>query len=455
MAAVFEGVHADLGKRVAIKALVPGNYPLPDLRARFLREGKAVARIRHPNVVDIYDVGEVDGVSYLVMEFLEGEDLSQLLARQSRLSIVHTADLMVPVIAAVDAAHRQGVVHRDLKPANIFLSETARGDVVPKVLDFGVSKLIDDGLADALTQTGTVLGTPYYMAPEQATGEISASARTDQYALGVILYQCVTGKKPFDSGSVPGVFVQIVEGKFPPPRDVNPQVPRDIEGAILRAMDKNPAWRFKNVLDFGEVLLPYASPIVRSLWGPVFAGDEDTGRIPTAVDDRPGELRGDETSKRAMLSAPGDTASMPLADPVVSKEATPPPPVEATGASPPLEAEPPPTSSKGPSYLLLAVIAASVLFMATVVFVVLILDRPAPKVVAPEPAVTLQPVEPEPAPPPPEVAPEPEATPPESAPAPREPEQKESAPPPAPARKPPPSKKPKVLRGTHGVPILQ
>ncbi len=196
MGAVYEGVHEDLGKRVAIKLLHPQTAESAEARARFLREGRALARIRHPHVAEVFDVGqEANGLLYLVMELMEGESLGSLLERRGRLSERETADIMIPLCAAVDAAHREGIIHRDLKPENIFLSRDAHGQVVPKVLDFGISK-VQHAPGEALTGTQRWMGTPQYMSPEQAASGREVDARTDIYALGVVLYECVCGELP-------------------------------------------------------------------------------------------------------------------------------------------------------------------------------------------------------------------------------------------------------------------
>ena len=179
MGSVWKATHLKLQKPVVIKTLRPEHARSDTTRARFVREGEAASRIRHPNVVEIFDVAEFEGSPYLVMEFLEGEDLRALLRRRGALSLDAIVEVMLPVCNAVAAAHDAGVVHRDLKPENIFLSRTRDGALIPKVLDFGISR-IDDGALSNQTNTGALLGTPRYMSPEQARGERGIDARSDQ-----------------------------------------------------------------------------------------------------------------------------------------------------------------------------------------------------------------------------------------------------------------------------------
>jgi eukaryotic-like serine/threonine-protein kinase len=274
MGAVYEALHIDLKKRVAIKALLPSMTENAETKARFLREGEASARIRHPHVVDVYDVGFLEGVAFLVMEYLDGEDLNAWLRREKHPSEAELADIMLPVCSAIEAAHEQGVVHRDMKPANIFLARTAHG-IQPKVLDFGISKILADPLADAgtqgLTTTGAVLGTPYYMSPEQAHGGVPIDGRSDQYSIGVILYQCATGQRPFDAPSMYQVLHKIVQGTFDPPRTVRPDLSPEFEAVIMRAMAREPKERFASASQLGAMLLDFATPRGRVVWEPMFA----------------------------------------------------------------------------------------------------------------------------------------------------------------------------------------
>src|SRR5258708_4863407 len=196
MGAVYEALHLEMGKPVAVKTLSAMVAAVPGAKARFLREAQLTSRVRHPHIVDVTDVGTESGVAFLVMELLSGEDLSQRLERTGPLPAEALADIMLPVCSAVIAAHQEGVIHRDLKPQNIFLSKGSRG-IHPKVLDFGISKQTND-VAGALTRTSAMIGTPHYLAPEQINNARSPRPASHQYALGAILYACLSGQRPFE-----------------------------------------------------------------------------------------------------------------------------------------------------------------------------------------------------------------------------------------------------------------
>ena len=272
MGCVYEAVHRDLKKRVAIKTLLPSLAASDEARIRFLREGEAASRIRHPNVVDVTDVGVEGLTSFLVMEYLEGEDLSALIGRQGALSIEQTVDFMLPVAAAIATAHEQGVIHRDLKPANILLARSALGGIQPKVLDFGISKVTGDRGTMVLTGTGATFGTTFYLPPEQLQGARQADARSDQYALGTIVYECVTGRRAFERDNLYGVLKDIAEGNYPPPLSRRPDLPPAMDALIRRSMNLDPATRFDSVKQLGAALLEFARPQARVMWSSFFGG---------------------------------------------------------------------------------------------------------------------------------------------------------------------------------------
>jgi serine/threonine-protein kinase len=281
MGAVFEATHSDLKKRVAIKVMLPEAAQNAMARARFLREGEAVAKLRHPNVVDIADVGVLGDTPYLVMEFLEGEDLGHLLDRVRTLPLAALVDLMLPVLDAVSAAHEVGIVHRDLKPENIFLARTRHSAQEPKLLDFGISKLGDMGTAGNLTATNTMMGTAVYMSPEQAQNSKDVDARADQYSLGAILYEASVGSHPFaevaQRDSLFELLTAIVGGRYAPLRALRPDLPEGFERAVLRAMAPRREDRFRDVSDLARSLLPFASPAGQVTWSSRLGSHPDAG----------------------------------------------------------------------------------------------------------------------------------------------------------------------------------
>jgi serine/threonine-protein kinase len=276
MGRVYEATHTMLRKRVALKALHTRLTAHSDFRLRFLREGETLARIRHPNVVDISDVGTHDDVTYLVMEFLEGESLFALLTREGRLDERRIANLMLPIIDGLAAAHAAGVVHRDLKPENIYLARDGKGELLPKLLDFGISKVDDAPQSMALTAGGGVLGTPFYMSPEQTRGSSNIDWRSDEYALGVVLYECATGRLPFHHKVLLDQMNAIVAGVYEHPCEVRPELSHEFAEIIIRAMALEPERRYAPLEALGRALLPFASSRARAYYEGVFAEDGPT-----------------------------------------------------------------------------------------------------------------------------------------------------------------------------------
>jgi serine/threonine-protein kinase len=313
MGIVYEATHAALNKRVAIKTLRAGHAAEQNSVARFMREGKAAARLRHPHVVDVSDVGIEDGIPFLVMEFLDGEDLATYLERQGAISLEKTTAILLPVISAVSAAHAHGIIHRDLKPSNIFLTTGPNGTLHPKLVDFGISKVprLED-FDGSSTNSSALLGTASHMAPEQTLGAKLVTAQTDQYALGVILYECATGAEPFaafQDGGIYPLLNAIVEGNFPSPRSVRSDLSAEFEAVVLRAMHRKPEGRFDVVDDLANALLPFASDVTRAVWSPAFPSAAPTERTSLPSPVMNGSASEPEIPSTASQHAPSASAS--------------------------------------------------------------------------------------------------------------------------------------------------
>jgi serine/threonine-protein kinase len=266
MGAVYRAHDENLNAAVAIKTLSHAREMTPDLLERFFREAKVIRAVSHPNIVVVHDVGMDNGIPYIAMELLKGEDLGAAIDR-APLALTEAVDIMLGVCAGLHAAHERGLVHRDLKPQNIFLSQAWRVQDVPKILDFGISKTSDS----KLTNTGDIMGTEHYLSPEQAQDSNAVDARSDIYALGVILYQCVTQKPPHDGGNMYLVIKNIVEGNVRPLRQVRPDVPQGFADTVQRAMALHPADRFASAHDLARALLPFASSRGQRLWSDHFS----------------------------------------------------------------------------------------------------------------------------------------------------------------------------------------
>ncbi|MBX3183842.1 MAG: serine/threonine protein kinase [Polyangiaceae bacterium] len=282
VAEVYEAVHLGLRKRVALKVLRREVRDHGEVRARFLREGRNASLVNHPNVVDIYDVGELNGLPYLVMEHLEGESLAELLERDGQLDEQQAVQLILPIIAGVLAGHRAGVVHRDLKPENIFLARDGHRRTTPKILDFGVSKAL--AATDAITMPDTAIGTPHYMSPEQARGE-RVQPQMDQYAIGVMLYELLTGRLPRHALEGEALLESVAFGDFEPPSAWRPGLDSALEAVILKAMASAPAHRYPNLEELALALLPFTSTRAQEHWRPEFAGTDSVKlRVQRAAD---------------------------------------------------------------------------------------------------------------------------------------------------------------------------
>ena len=232
MAVVYRGFDDELGRAVAVKLLAGHLAGDDEIRRRFLREARLAGALNHPNVVSVYDIGERDGLPFIVMELVDGETLADVLAREGRLEPRRAVELALQACAGLEHAHRAGLVHRDVKPANLLL----RRDGTVKIADFGIAHAAD--AATRLTQVGTILGTACYLAPEQAAGT-AVTPRTDVYGLGAVLFEAFSGGTPYRADSVAELVVRQQRGQLEPLRGV----PDELAQVVLRALERDPGRR--------------------------------------------------------------------------------------------------------------------------------------------------------------------------------------------------------------------
>ncbi len=257
MGAVWEGTHTSLGTRVAVKFIDAEYAESPEARSRFENEARAAAKLRSKHVVEVYDHGvSDDGRPFIVMEFLQGEPLDKRLDRVGRMPAKETAHIVMQVCRALTKAHAAGIVHRDLKPENVFLVwDDEEGTDVAKVVDFGIAKFTDSSLAaSSSTRTGSVLGTPYYMSPEQARGLRSIDYRSDLWSVGVIVYRCIVGTLPFEGEAVGDLLVKLCTAPIPVPSRIAPDVPPGFDAWLAKALEREPQQRFASAVQLAESL---------------------------------------------------------------------------------------------------------------------------------------------------------------------------------------------------------
>ena len=259
MGAVYEAKHSIIGKRVAIKVLLEKFLENEEFIARLLQEARLASSIGHQNIVDVTDFGTTrDGRAFVVMEFLEGEPLSELIMRDAPLPVERSLAIVKQVASALGAAHDKGIVHRDVKPENVYL--VRRGDLdFVKVVDFGVSKAVrtqEESGSDwqRLTRTGAVLGTPLFMSPEQASGGENIDHRADIWAAALILFECLTGELPFRGTNYLGVIAQIQNKDVQPPSDLRPElgIPESVDRMVMHGLQKDPARRYQRMAAFEQ-----------------------------------------------------------------------------------------------------------------------------------------------------------------------------------------------------------
>ena len=299
MGVVVAAVHLQLDTRVALKFMFAESLVDREAVSRFVREARAAARLRGEHVARVTDVGTLDnGAPYLVMEYLEGEDLGQLVQRHGQQDIGAAAEYIRQACEAIEEAHAQGIVHRDLKPSNLFLTRRPNGQPCIKVLDFGISKLANATSASAMqmTNTSAVFGSPMYMAPEQMRSARAVDHRADIWSLGATLYELVTGRVPFEGESLMELCLKLAQEDPPAPSSLRPGLPAGLESVLLRCLEKEPSRRFPSVTSLAKALGPFAK---RESIAPV-DGVESTelaAREPSSsLEHSPGAVTGSDSS---------------------------------------------------------------------------------------------------------------------------------------------------------------
>ncbi|HLG06787.1 MAG TPA: serine/threonine-protein kinase [Gemmatimonadales bacterium] len=344
-AEVFQVRDLWLKRDLALKAIRSDLVVSETILARFRREAEAVAALRHPNIVPIYDIGETEGIMYILMPLIKGESLKSLLARDGRRPINEARRILLESAGALGAAHEAGLVHRDIKPENIMLEGKARRVLI---MDFGIAKVMDAAGGDSsLTSTGTIVGTPHYMSPEQASGDPHIDHRTDQYSLAVVGYHMLTGSVPFEGDSTRQVlFKQMMESPRSM-RELVPEVPEALMAAVSKGMAKEPAERFPAMDGFAEAIEQTISEETRAAalaaipkkkrsplpWMLAGAGVLATVAIVAAILSRP------PAAETPLAGAPADSAQRALA--AVNPPATILPPAPPPPTPPPAPAAAP------------------------------------------------------------------------------------------------------------------
>jgi len=266
MGEVYEAQHSVIGRRFAIKFLHPHLAANGEVVARFQREAQAAGSLENENIAAVVDAGTADdGAPFLVMEYLDGEDLAHLLVRGGPLPVPRAAYIIIQACRGLAAAHGRGIVHRDLKPENLFICKRNDASDLVKVLDFGIAKLHAGSAGTGLTQTGTTMGTPFYMSLEQARGAKEVDQRTDIYALGVILYEILSGAKPHPGESYNEILYHVLTQEPAPLDSIRPELPAGLSAVVQKAMAREAGDRYASSADLTAALIPYAGRAVTPL----------------------------------------------------------------------------------------------------------------------------------------------------------------------------------------------
>ena len=382
MGSVWVADHLTLQTQVVVKFITQALSSDPGTVARFSREAAAASKVKSPHVVQMFDHGVADGgVPFIVMELLEGEDLSHRLERVQVMPAHEVADVVSQVCKALSRAHEKGIVHRDIKPQNIFLCDVGSADVFVKLLDFGIAK---GGEAEtmATTRTGAALGTPYYMSPEQAIGSKAIDHRTDLWSLGVVAVEAMTGQRPFNGETIGALALAIHHGALPVPSRLNPALPKEVDAWFERACARDVQARFQSARELGDALLRAVGVPVRTSTGDhagayAAAIARDASPLARTQLDDSGASRA-PTSKTTGTGAtqpapPLDKASMPSIPkaPKLPAQTSTDAPSSVTKVSAPLVAP----SPRGGPLLYLAFGAVGVAVVAVVVAIVAVRGR--------------------------------------------------------------------------------
>jgi serine/threonine-protein kinase len=290
MAEVFKAEQTSLGRIVALKRLKSQLATNPEMLERFLREGKSAANLQHENIVQVYQMGELEGEHYIVMEYVEGRDLKSAVKAAGPLPWKIAALIIREIALGLSFAHQRGFIHRDIKPGNIMLSH--KGEV--KIMDFGIVRRLDSDL----TQTGAFLGTPSYMSPEQLQGK-NISPRSDLFSLGILFFEILTGDKPFRAENESSLVYKIMNEKEPPVRRLNPEVPRRVARVLKRLLKKDPAKRYESAAELAKVIEHMLGEDYVSMAGEEIAAylaeleqrpDEDKTRKSSEIESEPAQV---------------------------------------------------------------------------------------------------------------------------------------------------------------------
>ena len=337
MGYVVSARHLQLGQMVALK-FMRDEICTPDYKSRFLREARNTVRLKSKHVSRVLDVGALDGgAPYMVMEYLEGTDLSDLLHKKGALPAHEVCEYVLQACEAIAEAHGHNIVHRDLKPANLFLTKGQSGEPIVKVLDFGVSKVIDLGMDDdtnpggrprrdrpdsVVTKVSDLLGSPSYMAPEQIISARDADARSDIWSLGVILFRLISGQAPFHAASLGELIQQIMHGPIPNLRDARPDIPPGLENVVARCLERERDNRLGDVIELARLLAPYAGPVATpSLERIAILGPALVASAPPPPQPSGPSLSSFNSARSAWTSPP--TRFAPLTDPGRKKDLSP------------------------------------------------------------------------------------------------------------------------------------